>query len=94
MVPSYKALAHCLFEHCMQFWTPHSKQNTLMLKKVHKAVTVIKGMEQLLCEELWSSLGCFRWEKGHLGMRECHRCLEKSRQPREHVYGTAVYCPS
>lgn len=43
-VTPYKALVHCLFEHRMQFWSPHSRQNTLI--KVQEAVQVIKGMEQ------------------------------------------------
>jgi len=50
-----------------------------MLKKVQDTVKLIKGIEQLLYEELWSSLGHFRWERGHLGMREYHRSLQKSR---------------
>lgn len=79
MVWLYKALIHCLFECHMQLRSPHSKQNTLMLKNDQDAVRAIEGTEPLLCEELRSSLEHFRWEKGHLRMMEFYRCLQKSR---------------
>lgn len=58
MVPLHSALVRLNLKYCAQFWVPHYKKDTELLKCVQRTTKLVKGLENKTYDaglrELWS----------------------------------------